>query len=112
MVAREGGLGLERIDDLETRRRTECHGIGDRPIHLYDRGLRELGERIVERRDARPVRLFRDVRARVASGDRGLQRIRPQCTAQLLGALECRETATDNRKSTRLNSSHTVISYA
>src|SRR2546427_5879190 len=68
MVAREGGLGLERIDDLETRRRTECHGIGDRPIHLYDRGLRELGERIVERRDARPVRLFRDMRARVASG--------------------------------------------
>src|SRR3989441_8724496 len=107
MVAREGGLGLERIDDLETRRRTECHGIGDRPIHLYDRGLRELGERIVERRDARPVRLFRDMRARVASGDRGLERIRSEehtSELQSLAYLVCRLLL--GSKSTRLNSSH------
>src|SRR2546427_13235187 len=155
MVAREGGLGLERIDDLETRRRTECHGVGDRPIHLYDRGLRELGERIVERRDARPVRLFRGARARVTGGDRGLERVGTEGAGELLGTLQRREPAAHeelvparailigqqdgltprpdaraqarrldlqqrlrarvgpgDRKSTRLNSSHSQISYA
>src|SRR2546422_4686849 len=69
MVAREGGLGRQRVGDLEPRGRTERHGIRHGAVQLDDGGLRELGERIVQRRDAGPVRLFRSARSRVTGGD-------------------------------------------
>src|SRR3989442_13398317 len=55
VIAREGGLGRERIDDLETSRRTEGHGVRHGAIQLHDGGGRELGQGIVERRNARPA---------------------------------------------------------
>ena len=56
-----------------------------------------LGQRVVERRDARPVGLLGRARPRVAGGDRGLQRVRPERAAERLGALERREAAADEQ---------------
>src|SRR5438034_8209040 len=53
----------------------------------HDGRRQQLREPVVQRYDARPIRLLRCGGSRVAGGDR-------------------------DRKSTRLNSSHTVISYA
>src|SRR2546428_11366930 len=58
VIAREGGLGRERIDDLETSRRTEGHGVRHGAIQLHDGGGRELGQGIVElNRDRKSTRL-------------------------------------------------------
>src|SRR6266567_1684868 len=93
VVAPESRFGGERIDERQPLRRTEGHRHRDRAIQLDDGGGRELGERIVERRDARPVRLRRGARSRVAGGDRGLECIGTEPAAELLGALERGQTA-------------------
>src|SRR6266581_7038516 len=93
VVGLESRIGGERIDERQPLRRAERHRHRDRAIQLDDGGGRELGERIVERRDARPVRLRRGARARVADGDRRLECIRTEPAAEPLGALERRETA-------------------
>ena len=70
------GSSTQRVDELEAGRRAERHRHRDRAVELDDRRRRELGERVVERGDARPVGLLGGARARVAGGDRGLQRVR------------------------------------
>src|SRR6266853_471311 len=93
VIALESRLGSQRIDEGQPFRRTEGHGDRDRAVQLHDGGRRGLGERVVERRDACPVRLRRGVRSRVTGGDRALQRIGAEGSAQRLGALERGETA-------------------
>src|SRR5437667_4019111 len=95
VVAPEGRLRGQRIDELEARCRTECHRDRDRAIQLDDGGGREPGERLVELRDTRPVGLRRRTRSCVTGGDRGLQRVRPLRAAERLGPLERHETTTD-----------------
>src|SRR5439155_512472 len=95
VVALERRLRPQPVHELEARGGTESHRDRHRTIQLHDGGWRELGERIVERRDARPVRLRGGTRSRVAGGDRGLQRVRAERAAELLGPLECGETTMD-----------------
>src|SRR5436309_3607874 len=95
VVAPEGLLRSERIDELEARSWTECHRDRDRTIQLDDGGGREPGERFVELCDARPVRFRRRTRSRVTGGDRGLERVRTLRAAERLGPLERHETTTD-----------------
>src|SRR4029453_15216580 len=95
VVTRERPLRRQRVDELETRRRTERHRERDCAVQLHDWRRGELGKRVVERRDARPVRLFRRPRSRVTGGDRRLERVRAERAAEPLGTLERRETTTD-----------------
>src|SRR5262249_56371853 len=55
----------------------------------------ERGERVVERGDALPVRLRRGPRPRVAGGNRGLQAVRAERAAELLGSRQRGEAAAD-----------------
>jgi hypothetical protein len=95
MVSLERRLGGQRIDELEARCGTERHRERDCTVQLHDGRWRELGEGIVERHDALPVRLRRGTRSRMTGGDRGLERVRAERAAEILGTLECRETAMD-----------------
>lgn len=95
VVGLEGRLRGERVDELETGCRTEGHGERDRTIQLDDRGRHELGQSVVERGDALPVCFCRSARASVTRGDGGLERIRAEGTPEFFGALQRRETATD-----------------
>src|ERR1051325_9975575 len=70
VVGLERGFRRQRIGDLEPRCRPECHPDRDGAIQLHDGGRCELGEPIVERHDARPVRLFRRAGPRMTPGDR------------------------------------------
>src|SRR5712691_11677832 len=70
--------------------RNLCDALARSRRSLRSRALRE---RIVERRDARPVRVRRGARARVAGGDRSLECIRTEPPIELLGTLERGETA-------------------
>src|SRR2546430_11529193 len=76
------------------RSRTEGHGVRDRAIQLYDWRGRKPGERVIERSDSPPVRFCGRTRTSMARGD-----------GRLHGVVA-------DRKSTRLNSSHSQISYA
>ena len=76
VVALERGLGRQRVDDLEPGRRAERHRHRDRAVQLDDRRRRQLGQRVVQRGDPRPVGLLGGARSRVAGGDRGLERVR------------------------------------
>jgi hypothetical protein len=71
VVALERRLRGQRVDELEAGRRAERHRDRDRAVQLHDRRRRELGERVVERRDARPVGLLGGAPAR------GRRRSRP-----------------------------------
>src|SRR5690606_14230751 len=57
----------------------------------------KLGERIVERRDAYPVRLLGGAGSRVAGRDGSLRPIRSEPAAESLSALERSETASDEK---------------
>src|SRR5947208_16701567 len=94
MVALEGRLGNEGVHDLEACGGSERHAVRDSAIEFYDGGRGELRERIVEGRDAGPVRLLGRRRARVTGGDRRLQRVGAEGPAELLGPLQRREPAT------------------
>src|SRR5919198_4123544 len=95
VVRLERRLRRQCIDERQACGWTERHGERDRTIELHDGGWRELGERVVERRDARPVRLFGGARPGVVGGDRGLERVRAERAAERLGPCERRETTTD-----------------
>src|SRR6267142_1889269 len=55
MVGLERRLRSDRVDDLETRCRTERHGVRDRAIQLHDGRRHELREGVVKLSDAFPV---------------------------------------------------------
>src|SRR5712691_8009898 len=99
--ARQEVIGLERrlrhqrIGELETRCWTERDRDRDRTIQLHDGRWLELGECIVECRDACPVRLLRRTRSRVTCGNRSLQGVRAKHSAKLFGTLECCEATMD-----------------
>src|SRR5216684_165924 len=95
VVGLERRLRGERVNELETRCRTECHGEGDRAIQLDDRRRHSLGERVVERGDALPVRFRGSTRASVTCGDGGLQSVRAAGATQLFGVLKGGETSMD-----------------
>src|SRR5437773_5511505 len=97
MVALEGRLGNEGVHDLEACGGSERHAVRDSAIEFYDGGRGELRERIVEGRDAGPVRLLGRRRARVTGGDRRLQCVWAKGTAERLGALQRRETTPDEQ---------------
>src|ERR671925_599214 len=95
MVVTQRWLGAKRLDQLECRLRAESHSDGDRTVQLDDWRRYELGERVVERDDALPIRVTGVAGARVAGGDRGLERVRPERAARALRALERGEPAAD-----------------
>src|ERR1700674_932709 len=68
VIGSERGLRGQRIDELEARAGTDRHRDGDRAVQLDDGGGRDPGEILVERRDARPVRLRRGARPGVTGG--------------------------------------------
>src|SRR6267143_2849589 len=63
VIVLESRLGGERIDERQPFRRAEGHGDRDRAVQFHDGGRRDLRERVVERRDACPVRFLRSARA-------------------------------------------------
>ena len=81
-------LGGQRVDQFEAGLRSERHADGDRTIQLHHRRGHERSERVVERDDALPVGLLVRWRARMRCGDGRLQCIRPERSAEPLGALE------------------------
>ncbi len=81
VVAAQRRLASERVDQLERRLRAERHPDRDRAVELHHRRRRELGESVVEGDDALPVGVLGDPGARVAGGDRGLQRVRAEGAA-------------------------------
>src|SRR5206468_555518 len=99
VVGLERRLRSEPIDKLKTGFRAKGHGERDGTIQLYYGRGHELGERIVERGDAPPLRFCRRTRASVTCGDRRLKRIGAERTtesmAEFLGTLERGQTATD-----------------
>jgi hypothetical protein len=95
MVRLERGLGGECVQEFEARGGTEGHGEGDGAIQFYDGRGREVGERLVERHNARPVGFFGSTRSRVARGDGGLERVWAGCAVEFFGAVERGETAVD-----------------
>ena len=64
----------------------------DRAVQLDDRRRLQLSKRVVEGRDASPIGLLRRARSRMAGRDRRLYGVRAQRAAELLRALERRET--------------------
>jgi hypothetical protein len=58
VVALKPRLRGQRIDEREARLGTEGHRDRDCPIQLRDRRWRELDEQLVERGDARPIRVL------------------------------------------------------
>src|ERR1700732_496647 len=95
MVGLKRALRGQRIHELETRLGSECHGNRDRAIQLNDGRWCHLAESLIERDDARPVRLSRGERPRVTGGNRGLQRVCAPCATEVFSALQCGQTATD-----------------
>ena len=63
-------------------------------VEFDDRGAGEGRQSVVERDDPRPIGLL-DAGARLAGGDRGLQGVGAQDTAELLGALQSGQAAVD-----------------
>ena len=90
VVATQGGLIGERIEELEPGLGTEGHRHGHSTVDLHDRGAGEGREAVVQRDDPRPVGLLDAPGPRVARGDRRLQRVRAQRGAELLGPPQLR----------------------
>ncbi len=88
VVAAQRGLVGERVDELEPGLRAEGHHDRHGAVELDDRGAGERRQGVVQRDDPRPVGLLDAAGPRVAGGDRGLQRVRAQRAAELLGALQ------------------------
>src|SRR6266849_6567164 len=95
VVSPKRGLRHERVDELEACGWTEGHCDCNRAIQLHDGGWRELGKRLVERDDARPVRFFGGERSCVTGGNRSLECVRTPAAAKLLGPLQRGEATTD-----------------
>src|SRR5256885_6357403 len=87
VVRAERWLIGEAVDQVQGGRGAVRHPDGDGAVELDDRRWHELGERVVERHDARPIGLRRGRGPRVACGDRGLQRGWPHRASQILRAL-------------------------
>src|SRR5207248_10816868 len=66
-------------------------------VELDDRRGVDVGELLVERDNAGPIRVLGRPRSGVAGGDRSLQRIGAGRVAELLGAAERREPAPDEK---------------
>src|SRR6266852_9252805 len=95
MVALERRLQRQRIDDLQTLCRTESHCDRDCTIEIHDRRWRSCCQRVIQRRDASPIRLRRGTRSRMTGDNWRLQCIRAIRPTELFSALERRETTPD-----------------
>jgi hypothetical protein len=81
-------FGSQGVDQLEAGLGAVRHPDRHGPVQLDDGGRAELGQRVVERGDARPVGLLGGARAGVAGGDGGLQRVRAERPAEPLRPVE------------------------
>ena len=97
MVRLERGLVDKGVCEFEAGSRTERHSHRNRPVQLDHRRWRELGDRVVEGRDARPLGFRCGRGSCVARGDRRLQRVGAHRTGEPLGSLEGRQAATDEQ---------------
>jgi hypothetical protein len=97
LVVGQRPLGAQRLHHVERRPRAERHPDRDGAVQLHDRRRNELGERVIKRDDALPVGVLRDPRLRVAGGDGGLPRVRPERAAAAQRALERGEAAADQQ---------------
>ena len=77
-------LGAQPVDELQAGRRPERHADRHGPVELHHRRRRQLGQRVVERGDPRPVGLLGGARPGVASRDRRLEGIRPERATERL----------------------------
>ena len=84
-------------DNRESGGRTECHRDRDRAVELDDGRGHQLRQREIQCRDARPIGVGGVACARMARGNRGLQRVRTLRAAELFGALEGCEPAPDQQ---------------
>ena len=92
------GSSTQRVDQLEPGRGAERHRRRATARFSSTTGDgATCAERVVERGDARPVGLLGGAGARVAGGDRGLQRVRARRAAEPLGALERGQPAADQQ---------------
>ncbi len=73
------------VDEFEPGFGAEGHCHGHGAVEFYDRGVGEGRQAVVQRDDPGPVGHPDARRSRVAGGDRGLQGVRPQRAAELLG---------------------------
>ncbi len=73
------------------------HRDGHGAIEFHDRRRRHAAEHLVELHDARPVRVARRRRARVAGRNRRLQRVRTTGIAQTFGTVERGQSAADEQ---------------
>lgn len=85
VIAPEGGLVGERVDEGECGGGTGGHGDGDGTVELDDGRWSEADELGVERGDAVPVGGFGSEGAGVAGGDRCLQGVRAGVDLGILG---------------------------
>jgi len=96
VVGAQRGHVQQGVGEGQARLRTIRHAQRDGAVQFHDGGGHQLGQCIVQGGDAGPVRRFRRQRPRVAGGDGGLQRIRPEGT-EAAGALQRREAAADQQ---------------
>ena len=96
MVSLERRLRGEQVDELKAGFRTKSHGKRGGTIQLHHWGWHQLGESIVERGDALPVRFRRGTRASVTCGDGGLKcGVGAERATELFGSPQSGEAATD-----------------
>src|SRR5207247_2393491 len=67
------------------------------PIEVHDGRRQQLREPVVQRYDARPIRLLRCGGSRVAGGDRGLKRVRAIPATGRHRALQRRQPPADEQ---------------
>src|SRR5215207_5881213 len=93
VIAVQGRLLGEVVDEPQCLSGPERHADRDRAVEVHDRRRRDLGEAVVDGDDAHPVGVLRRPGARVAGGDRGLQRVRADGAARRVRALQGGEPA-------------------
>src|SRR6266849_4710117 len=95
MVGLKRGIGRKQIHDVEASLWSERHRHRDRAIQLNDWTRRKFRQRIVQRRDTRPISLCRGASAGVARSDGGLHRVRTSRPVESFGLLKFGEPMAD-----------------
>ena len=97
VVRLERRLRNERVHKVKSGSGTKSHPHGDGPVQLDHRRRGELRDRVVERRNARPVGLGCGRRSSMARGNRRLQSVWAHGVPELLGTLERRQAAANEQ---------------
>jgi hypothetical protein len=104
VVRLERRLQRERVDERKARLRSKGHRDRHGASQFHNRRGYELGEGIVERGDARPIRFRRRARPGMTSDDRRLKSVRAERATQLFSTPERSQAAAYEDWSQRLRS--------